>query len=195
MWITLVLAGATFWLARETRRLRIDAAGSAKAAKDSIILSHRPKIIVRNVTATIDPLGPEHSIQGTLQIFNSGNTSANIFTVTKKVWIGNTLPMAFPYDTSGGEKRQVRTFRLLPGKFATEPFSLENKYDFPNDSSDRGTSNFALFRSGNLKVYVMGEIAYQDDLDNQRITRFCRHYQTDKGRFIPVDDPDYECVD
>ena len=50
--------------------------------------------------------------------------------------------------------------------------------------------------AGGWRLYVMGWIAYTDDLNNHRRTAFCRGYRqipnSPEGRFFPVNDPDYE---
>jgi len=44
----------------------------------------------------------------------------------------------------------------------------------------------------NWKLWVMGEVLYEDATGVQRRTLFCRRYDTKAERFVIEDDPDYE---
>jgi hypothetical protein len=111
---TLALAAFTAWLALETRLLRMDAAKSSEASKQSIILSHRPKLIVRSVITDGDPMGSSHDISGNIQVFNAGNTIAHVFVVTCEVWIGENLPMRFHTTLPEGKNPNNRSLTSFP---------------------------------------------------------------------------------
>jgi hypothetical protein len=50
------------------------------------------------------------------------------------------------------------------------------------------------FERGGWKIYVMGQIQYQDEGGHDRFMGFCRLWGSD-GRFHVVEDPDYEYED
>jgi hypothetical protein len=184
---TVALALLTGWLAWETRALRIDAAKSAKASEKAIIMANRPKIIIQNIFFSSDPLGFSGGakVSGSFQIYNSGNTSAEIYAVVVKVWLDNLLPMKFPYDTSGGEKRDSRLFELPPGKYAEKQFDeLVSGNDTLSTSIPKADPK--------IRIYLMGVISYGDALGNLRTTRFCREFDRESCRFHPVRDAEYE---
>jgi hypothetical protein len=54
--------------------------------------------------------------------------------------------------------------------------------------------------AGGLRLYLMGYIHYADINGAERFMGFCRQYDTSEGwsregRFVPVDNPDYEYSD
>jgi hypothetical protein len=44
-------------------------------------------------------------------------------------------------------------------------------------------------------VFVIGEIFYRDDIGTVRTTNFCRKWDDLAGRFLAVDNQDYESAD
>jgi hypothetical protein len=50
------------------------------------------------------------------------------------------------------------------------------------------------FERGGWKIYVMGQIRYQDEGGRDRFMGFCR-VGDGKSGFVAVDDPDYEYED
>ena len=63
-----------------------------------------------------------------------------------------------------------------------DPFSTDELFDLADGN-------------GSFKISVVGQIVYKDDLGNARTTWFCRERKYGQGRFLPVDNPDYESAD
>jgi hypothetical protein len=191
---TLGLAAFTAWLAFETRKLRKDAADSSKAAREAILLTHRPRLIVRNVMTQGDPLAGSLDVSGSFQIYNAGNTLARVFNITCESWVGGSLPMKVPYNTRGGDKQEHPLFPVLPGIYQTQQFTISDKFNWHSDT-EPNAANYIGLKNGSLDIYIMGDISYSDGLDNQRVTRFCRRWDRNKKRFFAVDDSEYESID
>ncbi len=208
MMVTVVLAAFTRWLAFETRRLRADSARSidaalksAEAAEKSIILSNRPRLIVRHVLTEGDPIESQHRIvtneieskiriEGTFQIFNSGITLASNVSVAYKVCVLDKLPMSVTFD-----KSESLNSALAPGVFKIFVFRGELPIGNPEWMGYRNKSEHSRESAGGYDLYVLGEITYSDDLHNQRVTRFCRRLDRKVTRFFPVEDSEYESAD
>ena len=68
-------------------------------------------------------------------------------------------------------------------------------------SDSTGDFRMLGIRRGNLHhqntryVYFLGYVHYNDELGIVRKMAVLRHYNTETGRFILVDDPDYEYAD
>jgi len=78
--------------------------------------------------------------------------------------------------------------KLPSGAYGTMPFPTHQQD--PIDTDDL----FAL-AAGDLRVYVIGEIVYKDELGNARTTWFCRERGYGEGRFTQTQNPDYESAD
>jgi hypothetical protein len=182
---TLALAVATTGLAFVTWE-------AAKDTRRALILAQRPRLRVRNVVVhtprhtfyvgTI--FHPNELVVGQLYIVNVGGTEARLVEAHCEVyWTTpgvDTLPMERPY-----EGRDVPAIRVIlqPGQSAPLPFG-----------SDRliGGRESNQILDGQLMIYVLGLVAYSDQLGIIRRTAFCRKYDHRRGRFFAVDDPDYE---
>jgi hypothetical protein len=163
---------------------------ATELTRQSLVLTQRPKIIVRDVSTTADPLdAPSHGIDGTIQILNSGNTPAHLLFITCDPYLAAKLPMGIPYNMKMGKRDPVPV--LPPGIYTIETFSWQP----PSGDDPFGYQRYAGIRNGNWNIYVMGQIVYADDLGNQRATRFCRVYDRARGRFFPAQDAEYEGAD
>jgi hypothetical protein len=185
------------WL--RTQRATKAAIASADAARDQaeiarkmFVLTQRPKLIVRNVVIKppnppairggIELFQPRYGISGQLYVVNVGGTAA----IIRECWcwgiaIQGALPMERPYE---GEMGYPLTRRLTPGE--SMPITFENLKEIGGEGP--------LIRQGsnNWGFYVMGWIAYADDLGFVRRTAFCRVWNAAKRRLVAIDDPDYE---
>lgn len=181
-----ITAAVIGWQSWETRK-------AAEAARESILLTHRPKLVVRNVVIpSLEVLNRLTSmrdifdamdlgrLEGYFQLANVGNTEATIERVRDRILIGLRLPMERQYvdnPTSGlrlaaGESQSVR-FTPLVIPYATQ-VALMNEV---------------------TEVYVMGLITYTDGLGIRRETAFCRKLDRELRRLVPVVDQDYEYSD
>jgi len=164
----------------------------AEIAQQTLVLTQRPKLMVRNVVITaprppgiqgeIPLFQPRYEISGKLYVVNVGGTVAT----TQECWcwgvpIQGELPMEPPYEGGMG---YPLTQKLKPGE--SMPITFRNLKEIGNEGP--------LIRQGsdNWAFYVMGWIAYADDLGLVRRTAFCRKWDARKKRLPPIDDPDYE---
>lgn len=190
LWTATLIVGAR--QREDMQRLASATRRSANATRDMAAAMARPKIRIRNVVVRAPrELGnagyaffPNQFVSGQLYIVNIGATRARVFEIHCRVfWPGAgvmTLPMERPYE--GEEPMQFRV-ELIPGQ--SEPISFSSYSMLGEQESDqvlRGARN----------IYVLGNVAYQDDSGVIRRTAFCRKYDHARGRFFAVDDPDYE---
>jgi hypothetical protein len=193
-WALVLVAGWAGWVALKT----LDALErQASIARDTLVLTQRPKLIVRNVVLKSplkepppvpDPwLYNGARVSGQFYVVNVGGTPA---TITESgcwvVWKVNKLPLAElpmqrPYEGENGNNPVVAV--LNPGESVPGIFQSD---DFMGGEIDR-------VRAGNWPLYVLGWVEYLDERKVKRRTAFCRKYDANRLRFFPVeDDPDYE---
>ena len=121
---------------------------------------------------------------GTLQFYNAGGSTATIVGIVSGLHIFDKLPMVSPYQTAHSDKSL--SIKLRAGVYGTKSFSVE---------PDASFTLYRQTRERRTGVYVMGSVIYRDDIGIQRETRFCRKYDWDAERFLPVNDVDYENSD
>lgn len=198
-----ITALATLVIAAFTGTLWISTSKQARLTRESIDLARnefistwRPKLRVRNIVV-YQPEGGEkfplftpcRPLIGKLQVVNIGGTTAKIKQGRIIVfWNESGLPMELPYARSNIGV-YLPEASLAPGK-SIEP-AFQSDATLP---ANVGTISTGVI--GQLHLYVMGSIEYDDESGIRRRTNFCREYrrlnwQID-GRFYPVDDPDYE---
>jgi hypothetical protein len=194
VFVGIVTAAVIGWQSWETRR-SADAAGqSARDAKESIILTHRPKVIVRSVVipwmellnrrTPLNVLNETELDQGQLGGFfyavNIGNQRATIRSLDEFMFFGERLPMERPYEVEVG--RRELSISLRPGESCKIAF-------MPKAIKPDELTEMAVYER---PFYVMGRIFYVDDLGNSRETAFCRMIDHQRSRVVPVEDPAYE---
>jgi hypothetical protein len=176
--VTFLLVCVTFYQVRLFRR--------------ELILTKRPRLRVRNVVLRqpkpIHAPIPEIFARGTLvsgqfYVDNVGGTPANISDCGCWVtWFQGLLPMERPYE---GENGNIPIkLKLKPGMSMPIPFCSDKTMGEEGPLIKSGEKNWHL--------YVMGWIEYIDNLRIGRRTAFCREYSASEGRFIKVDNRDYE---
>jgi hypothetical protein len=195
-----ITALATLIIAAFTGTLWVSTSKQARLTRESIDLARnefistwRPKLRVRNIVAEggeeFPLLTPGRPLIGKLQVVNIGGTTAKIKQGRIIVfWNESGLPMELPYARSNIGV-YLPEASLAPGK-SIEP-AFQSDATLP---ANVGTISTGVI--GQLHLYVMGSIEYDDESCIRRRTNFCREYrrlnwQID-GRFYPVDDPDYE---
>ncbi len=170
-----------------------------RATEESLVLTQRPRIIVRNFyfTKSAAKGAPYHVLSavesgsvasGQFSIVNTGATTATVRDIVCQTFISNdgTLPMRPPYEGATVNKAalQMKAGEISPYTFGREePFTqFEANPFFTLDSP--------------AKFFVLGWIGYTDDVGTYRFTHFCRYYAPIHGkRFASVIDPDYENAD
>jgi hypothetical protein len=121
-------------------------------------------------------------------VVNIGGTVARVTEGDCRVyWTEQGLPMERPYEGQVIET-VIPPYKLEAGQ--SNPVSFQSRNTMGPEGDD-----IRMFAS-NWRLYVMGWIAYTDDLNNPRRTAFCREYRqiphSAEGRFFPIDDLDYE---
>jgi hypothetical protein len=149
-------------------------------------------IVVRYPAPTHAPLSvlfqPGTLVSGQFYVVNIGGTVARIGEGDCRVyWTAQGLPMERPYEGQVLEN-PVPPIKLEAGQ--STPIVFQSQQVMGSEGEDIRT-----FAAG-WRLYVMGWIAYTDDLNNPRRTAFCREYRqvpgSSAGRFFPIVDPDYE---
>jgi len=178
----------------EIREATKAATRQAKVGEATLILTQRPRLIVRNVVVkrwenVVPQPGPLFErgmpIHGQLYISNVGGTPARIVEVGCWVeWVQGPLPMERPYETKNPYELS-HPIELQPSQSTPWPFSSE-------EVMDTQTASLVTLNSNNWSIYVLGWIGYKDNAGIKRRTAFCRCWNFTKQRFLAVDDPDYE---
>jgi hypothetical protein len=168
----------------------------ARIAKETLVATFRPQMIVRKVSlragTKIPTMGiPDaHPWMVRYTIANVGGSRATLQSRSFEVCaFENGLPADLPYRTpefadpisiqSGEEK----DFAVAIGESLTGYFRI------------LGTKGPYLSQQKVGHVYFWGRAQYCDDRGVIRALGICRHYKTDTGKFVPVSDPDYEYED
>jgi hypothetical protein len=196
---TVAIAFFTYTLNRSTSGMFKVAREQSNDMKATIVLTHRPKLHVRNVVVRqprpVHAQQPRifaegHLVSGQFYVVNVGGTEANITGSYCLVhWRQHGLPMERPYEGENPTPTGLTGITLQPGETAPGIFQSENPMGPQGEDIRLGNAGW--------RIYVMGWIEYTDAINVRRRTAFCREYQirqqgTSEGRFYPVDDPDYE---
>ena len=181
-------------MAASTTMAAVAARESVEAAKQSFVLSHRPRLGIRFMSATSDH--GKIPTSGTCQVFNSGDTNAALDRQWFEIFIGNHLPGISPYQGKHGQPCVDMT--LVPGN----PVDIVFPTDGPraiNDSEYCALGNHREFVKKHPienptepdHLFVIGWISYHDEMMQLHITGFCQRYNFRTERFEGVTDPDY----
>jgi hypothetical protein len=176
----------------ETREATRAATRQAKVSEDTLILTQRPRLIVRNVvvkrsenTVPPRPLFERGSpVSGQFYISNIGGTPARIIEIGCWVeWYTGNFPMERPYEGKDGYR--------LPTPIILQP-SQSTPWTFISERIMGDEANKILFNNEGWGIIVLGWVAYRDDAGIERRTAFCRRWSVDRKRFMPVEDTDYQ---
>jgi len=162
-------------------------------ASKSLMLTHRPRLVVRAFDTTSLQVGS--IAKGKFYIVNVGGTPAHITEIYATVIVRATLPMKMPYEGIVG--RSVDR-SLAPGESMYWTFSKDDGALTEEESPEIATPSRALLRPEvALRIHALGFVKYSDDQTppTPRQTRFCRMFNPDRGRFETVEDEDYESAD
>jgi hypothetical protein len=178
--ITFIVIGCQAW---ETRK-------AAQAAKESIILTHRPKIIVRNIVIHgLEQLNRHtpmnqlsQDLTGYYTVANRGGLPCTIQSVFEGNFVGAELPMERPDRGNPGRQLNIP---VAPGESREIPFghvvlSVNDTIDLINGK----TSEFFIVR-----------IRYMDTGNIIRETSACRRFNPSSNRFSREENEDYEYSD
>lgn len=170
-------------------------------ARQGHIATHRPRLSVRNVVIRAEqrswPGLPElilgEMLTGQLYVVNRGGYEAQITDALVMIYQTDKphLPMERPYEGQNGNiGRWAKP--LLAGQSSPIPFGL-------NEPVSADVRSRIIDGKDGKRLYVMGWIEYRDggydirsDTHFTRRTAFCRLFDTERQRFVRVDDEDYE---
>jgi len=161
--------------------------------RQSLVLSHPPRVVVRNIEITprifdfrSAPGGVTQGpvmVTGTARLFNKGGSTAYVTGWCCHVFLFDVLPMKLPF--SPPESDLGLSVALPPGKFGTMPLP----------TGQRGPIEVAEMYQlgcGTRGIFVMGEVIYRDEFLNIRTTSFCREWRYGDQYFKIVNNLDYE---
>lgn len=160
---------------------------SLDLARQSLILSQPPQLSIRSVEVRPRPymtgepfhvFRPETTVECRFLVRNTGGTRATILYSAVTLFLlshSEPLPMVSPLTGVTPNDPIIPNMQLKPGEFTFGIFVRRTTQDEATSIKD---------------LYVLGWVDYVDDVGNLRHTNFCRIYM--RGRFVPVDDPDYE---
>jgi hypothetical protein len=171
------------------------AQASADAARESIILTHRPKIIVRDMVIAWLPLlkrgtcvkklnetqFDDWQLAGAFYMVNAGNQDATVVSLEQFLSFDDFLPFEQPHEN--GVRKFIK-IKLKPGeskRISFHPIAIGNP--------DTRTLTIGV------AMTAIGRLTYEDEIGNRRETGFARKFEMKRQRFIAMDDPDYEYAD
>jgi hypothetical protein len=157
---------------------------SVEAVRADKIIRNRPKLIVRQLDLEVFEPGRLGKVLWMVE--NIGNSSASIIEAhaTLTVLRRGGLPAIPEYDT---RNHAVGGLTVEAGRVV--PFVQFSREDVSSADYD------AIFRSGGGGIFFYGYMLYLDDAASRRRLGFCRQYDPSSGRFIVVDDLNYEYAD
>jgi hypothetical protein len=177
---TIALGISTIFLWRETRDL-------AKLGREEFVATHRPKLIVRDVSAG------GGSDQILYMLVNIGGSKATIVEswIHIEFWTDN-IPIR---NMRSHGHNDLGNLVIRPGDFADLTFSVPVEF-----------SSYLLFGKNALRLedigrrqagncYFAGTVVYADDLGNRRRMVFRRRWDEVRGGFYPTGDPEHEYSD
>jgi hypothetical protein len=190
-----VTAAVVGWQALESRKAAQAARDSVRLTRESIVLTHRPKIIVRSVVipwmAILNRHTPMNAGQdlddsqlgGFFYAVNVGNQPAILESLDEFMSFDSSLPMERPYES--GQNRRALGYTIQPGASYKIRFTPKQTHSL----------ELAVVAVNEGPFVVGGRIIYADTLGNRRETAFCRKVDHQLARLIVVDAPDYEYAD
>ncbi|MDP3719336.1 MAG: hypothetical protein Q8T13_16365 [Acidobacteriota bacterium] len=194
-WVLIVVTGGAVgaaFLSLGALRKQVDAAKvSADVAKETMLLTHRPRLIVRNVVVDGFDQGilDDKLTNCRVLIANTGTTKATLIKAHAEWLFAKHLPMENPVSKVHHPDQDP----AVMGAGAIRTINMgEFSFDFDG--------HLTIFGEGEPhprapKIFVIGYVKYKDDLGILRRTYFGRQFDRVKRRFIEVDHPAYEYAD
>jgi hypothetical protein len=180
----------------ETRKSADAAKLSAEAATDAILLAHPPRILVRTVVMPTFRPGfiSDHLVGGYVRAGNVGSGTATVM-FTHALWlVCEQLPMDNPLHSAKRETPEPPAFNVPAGAFWT--INLSERFLTRQEMESIEQPPFSnTFQKSKLDLYVIGYIKYSEPKRQIRRVFFCRQYIHESGRFVVVENPDYEYED
>jgi hypothetical protein len=150
----------------------------------TLILQYRPKIIVRDATASdfnVAELGKPAQGKVRFIMVNTGGSAAHIDGGWVAVWSAES-PSSSPIEIKQGKEERIGAFTLQPG----EETPLERVLNTGVTNSIQW-ANFhqAIKTEPSRYIYLVGVINYRDDLGILRRTGINRTYDPKTKTFVP----------
>jgi hypothetical protein len=160
--------------------------------RDQLIVLLPPKAIFNEIVIYVDghdeitSFMPQTEITGSVSAVNTGRGPLRIqSSICMPYWRMGPLPMQRPYQV---RDRNKITNKCQPVDWQ-DGSEIESGKVFPWTFKTVVPSNYV----GGMKLYVLGEIIYRDQLNTRRATLMARYYDFDERRFLPIkDNPIYE---
>jgi hypothetical protein len=194
-WVALIVqAYYLFKIAGESRRASHMLRDSVKLnrqaleiSRQALILNQPPRLKVRSVEVRPRPYASgepfnvfplDITIECRFLVRNTGGSRATILYSAVTLFViphSEPLPMISPLTGATPNDPIIPNIQLKPGEFTFGIFVRRTEPEETASVKD---------------LYVIGWIDYVDEFGNLRHANFCRMYM--RGRFVPVNDPDYE---
>jgi hypothetical protein len=161
--------------------------------REQYLAEHRPRIKIRSIGITRPPAGAlfqsDRVVKGSLVIVNVGASEATLRQADYRFFCkSGGLPMAPPLQ----QVKQLFESMLPYTMSGHESCLIPIESDGPLGEEAR-----EILVGGPAHLYVMGAVLFSDWNLKERWMGFCQKYtlpQTSagEGRFVPVENPDYE---
>src|SRR5262249_48953231 len=152
-------------------KLSADAAtAAATTARASLINAARPRMVARRLTLYPPKVGQKVLVR--VELANKGGSVARIAEYWCEVVVGQAMPAWYPVNPPPRDAPL-----LVAGQFTVHDATT----DQPITERD-----FFKLQSGDLSVFLVGQISYADDVGTVRQTGFARGYDHKSGRFVPI---------
>jgi hypothetical protein len=194
-WVALIVqAYYLYKMAGESRRtshiLRDNVKLNRQAleiSRQTLVLNQPPRLKVRSVEVRPRPYAAgepfnvfplDTTIECRFLVRNTGGSRATILYSAVTLFViphSEPLPMISPLTGATPNDPIIPNIQLKPGEFTFGIFVRRTEQQETATVKD---------------LYVIGWVDYVDDVGNLRHTNFCRMFV--RGRFVPVNDPDYE---
>jgi hypothetical protein len=186
---TIAIAVFTYTLKRSTDKLWDAGEKQFGLARKEFLSTHRPRIRFKHVWL-MSAFAYDLPVMVRVVCVNNGVNDAVIIEYAVNFFV-------------------VRTGRLLPvpdfeGRKVQSGFRLQSGVSlvFPDFTGALAEADEVSIRNHEAKFYCVGYLHYRDDIGRVRTTAFCRALTLSErlgiiqgGRFIKVEDPDYEYQD
>lgn len=183
-WIGVIGSSFLVWQIILTRQAVEDTTKATKAMKKANRIAREANIRERRPWLKVGYIAIDDMMsiapKVTIDIVNTGRSTAVMISSHVEVCICARLPMTRPYQGKKGNSpfRDIKDIEAGTSASATEP--IEAFFE-----------KMPAIKKGVLKLYIMGWVQYDDD-DIPRRTMFCRIYDPKTRKLIPTNDPDYE---
>lgn len=166
----------------------------ATVANTALAFTLRPQLIVRNVKTLSDTQQDIWIVNASkfyLEVVNRGGSATKIRDGKVVFMIDDVVNPDFMKRPLIG----VQWENLLSGEVLNPGFERPYEVTYEAVSAQKDLGTVEKFKNGNITIYAIGSLLYQDGIGNHYKTAFCRRFDRSLHRFVTVDDPDHEYAD